>query len=241
MQKLTCPNCATDIPAENINIAQTLAVCPNCDTVFDFSFMGDAKDKPKTKATRKLHPPKGFHIEENATGFTMSWRWFQPVAIFLTFFVIAWDGFLIFWYRMALGGFGSSFSGGANLIMILFPIAHVAIGVGMTYYVLALYLNRTAMTVSDAEIKVRTFPLPYPWKDRTLAASDVEQVYVKQSISHNKNGTSISYDVRAQLYGAPDEKLVTGLHTPEFALYIEQEVEAYLGIENREVYGEYSG
>jgi hypothetical protein len=30
-----------------------------------------------------------------------SWRWFTPSVIFLVFFCIAWDSFLIFWYSMA--------------------------------------------------------------------------------------------------------------------------------------------
>ena len=37
---LNCPNCKTDIPASDINMANTLAKCQSCNTVFDFANSG---------------------------------------------------------------------------------------------------------------------------------------------------------------------------------------------------------
>ena len=240
MQKLACPNCATEIPSGNMNIEQTIAVCPNCDTVFDFSFISEGKSKEKTKQRRKMHPPKNFRVRDTDSGFEMDWGWFTPMAFFLTFFVIFWDGFLVFWYRMAFGMSGT-FGGGPDMIMFLFPLIHVGVGISMTYYTLALYLNRTTVGVNDERIQVKTGPLPYPWKDKLLPCSDIDQIYVKKKISHSKNGTTVTYEVRSLMLGATEEVLASGLSNAEFALFIEQEIEGYLGIENRKVYGEYSG
>ena len=44
------------------------------------------------------------NIEIFHEGFTMYIRrkWFSPIFIFLTFFVIFWDGFLVVWYGLAI-------------------------------------------------------------------------------------------------------------------------------------------
>ncbi|MEL7234924.1 MAG: hypothetical protein AAGK74_10530, partial [Chloroflexota bacterium] len=177
-----------------------------------------------------------FNIDTSMDGVEMSWRWFNWSAVFLTFFVIAWNSFLVFWYRMALS---SPFDGGPQLLMIIFPLAHVAVGVGLTYHTLALYFNQTTLRVNNDRVQVKTFPLPHPWKDSTIATSDIEQVYVRQTIKRNNKSTSVYYDVRAYLYGAGEEILVKGLNNPDFALFIEQELESHLGIEDRPVHGEF--
>ncbi len=242
MQKLSCPSCAADIPAASMNIAETIAVCPSCDTVFDFGFIGEqkAKKKAKRKQQQLLHPPKGLRITEKGDGFELSWRWFAPFVIFFTFFVVVWDAFLIFWYRMALGGTGFGGADSFDAMMLLFPLVHVAVGIGMTYHVLATYLNRTTVQVSSDRVRVHVAPVPYPWKNRTLSAADIEQAYVKKSVKHGRKSTTVNYEVRVRMFARREETLVS-TDNPEFALFIEQEIEAYLGIEDAEVYGEYSG
>ncbi len=247
MQQLVCPQCSADVPAENVNIDKVVAVCPACNTVFSFDFLtGEAtkdKDKAKSKArARHLHPPDGFKIDERPDGsWVLSWGWFTPQVFFMTFFVIIWDAFLIFWYRMAFGigdGFGGGPSGFGTLF-VLFPLIHVAVGVSLTYNVIATYLNRTYVTLKGDEIKVRSLPLPFPWRENTLPMEDITQLYVKKGgqagFSFN---TSTTYSVMAQRYTANDTVLVGGLNNTTLALFIEQELERYLEIEDEQVFGE---
>lgn len=75
---------------------------------------------------------KALKVEETRQKRTMSFRWFQWTFVFLVFFCIAWDGFLLFWYGAALGiGFLGD-DAEPVLIMMLFPLLHVAVGTGLT-------------------------------------------------------------------------------------------------------------
>ena len=50
---------------------------------------------------------------------------------------------------------------GTPLIAFLLPIAHVAVGVGLTYYTLTRLMNRTRIEVSRDELTIRHGPLPW--------------------------------------------------------------------------------
>ena len=69
--------------------------------------------------------PDKMEIVRRSNGIEIVRRWFGPQVIFMTLFAVAWDVFLVFWYSMA-GGSG-------NLMMLLFPLIHVAVGIGITY------------------------------------------------------------------------------------------------------------
>ncbi len=113
----------------------------------------------------------------NSGGTTqISWRWFELQHIFLAFFCIAWDSFLIFWYSMALHG--------GPLIMIIFPIAHVAVGVGLTYYTLAGFLNRTTVQIGRRELVIRHGPMPW-FSNRNINANDLREVNVNNTSTTN--------------------------------------------------------
>jgi len=230
-QKLVCPSCNADVPADNINVAQMLAVCPNCDTVFNFGSLSAAQKSKQKKKPRKMHPPQGFHVETTPEGFSMRWRWFTPAIIGATFFAIVWNAFLVFWYNM-LGDF--SMDGGFLWIFYIFPIGHIAVGIGMAYYALTGWLNTTTARVSEELLEVRSAPIPNFFGDGVMACSDIQQVYVNSRTTRN----GIVYDVVAKRYGAYEKAVVKGIRQKDFAHYIEQEVEAFLGVENQKVEGE---
>ncbi|MEM6530888.1 MAG: hypothetical protein AAF653_21505, partial [Chloroflexota bacterium] len=129
--------------------------------------------------------------------------------------------------------------GAPRLLFILFPLIHVAVGIGTAYEALSMYLNRTVVRVNNDRVEVKTLPLPHPWKDSLITSSDIEQVYVRQMIKRGNKSTTVHYEVRAYLYAAGEKTLVKGLTNPDFALFIEQELESYLGIEDRPVHGEF--
>src|SRR5258706_16415190 len=62
-------------------------------------------------------------------------KWFGKQFIFLTAFAIFWDGFLFFWYSNAVTR--------GNLVALLFPVLHLGVGFGLTYYVIAVWFNRS--------------------------------------------------------------------------------------------------
>lgn len=224
---VTCPKCGREIPASDVNLAEAIARCLPCNAVFACGNRSGAYSKPLVQM------PKSFTVEQNGPELVLTHRWYSPGKAFgLLFFTVFWDGFLLVWY-------GIAFASNGPLVMKLFPLLHVAVGVGMTYLTVATFVNKTVIRAGPQEVSVLHGPLRWPG-DAALARRDLQQLFCEEKISRTKNGTSITYKVWAVLR---DRRvaLASGLDTPEQALFIEQQVERRLGILDRPVPGELRG
>ena len=63
-------------------------------------------------------------------------------------------------------------------------------------------------------------------------------MFTKEKVHRNKNNVSYTYQLKYLDQNDVEHKLLSGLDTPEQALYIEQEIENTLGIKDRSVEGE---
>lgn len=183
------------------------------------------------KVTRELLP----------SGLRLTYRWFGGKFIALAFFCLFWDGFIVFWYAGATAGmdFSRGFAGvdRFHLVFLLFPLIHVGVGIGMTYYVLCGFVNRTVIDVSGRELRIQSGPLPWRGNSTTLP-SQIAQLYREEIAHHGKNGTTYTYQLAAALKDGKKLKLVSGLHEADQALFLEQEIERHLGIRDQPVAGE---
>ena len=166
---------------------------------------------------------------ERSLGITLSW--FTPVAFFLLFFSIAWDGFLIFWYSMAFSG---------PWIMALFPVVHVAVGFYLTYYTLCLFFNKTFIDVEGDTLTVVHKPIPWWRGNRKFDIRDITQFYVAEKKSTGQNGVNYIYELRAKLRSDSETEVVAldGVSSQD-VLRIEEHLEKFLGINDMPVKGEY--
>lgn len=229
---LTCPSCGREIRSDDINIQMAMAKCAACHAVFGFA------DKIEGAGTAtgpkpQVELPKRFSVQMDPDGLVITRRWFSPVVFFLLFFCVFWDGFLLVWYFMA-------FTQNGPLMMKLFPLLHVAVGLGLTYATLTAFVNKTTIRVNYTEIAVRHGPLPWPG-NKSLPRSEVEQLFCQEKMSRGESGYSSNYEVGTIGMGGKRDKIVTGLTSPEQALFIEQQIEGYLGIRDRPVAGEMRG
>lgn len=178
---------------------------------------------------------KEIEIFETDRSLSIALDWFTPVAYFLGFFSVIWCGFLLFWYSMALGG-------GAPLIFFLFPLLHVAVGIGLAYYTLCLFKNKTYIDLDRDYLTIAHKPIPW-WKgNKEINTHDVDQLYVKEKITNSKNGSQITYQLRAKLKNGKDEELfnLQSLESHQ-VLEIEERLERFMGIPDEPVRGEYGG
>lgn len=175
--------------------------------------------------------PRGIEVDDRGSDLRLSRRWFTPMALFLVFFCAAWDAFLVFWYGMALT------QKEVPWLMVVFPIGHLAVGVGLSYFTLCLFLNRTVVSIAGGLLTVRHGPLPWPG-NRELPVDDLEQLYCEEVISRGKNGTSRTWKVHALDRRGAQVTLLSGLDDRTQARFIEQTVEEWLEIEDRPVEGE---
>lgn len=151
--KVLCPTCRAEVPAADINIQAMTAVCRSCNEVFAVA--------PAQDAGVPLGLPARFTLtDEGSRRFGVSWRWWRVQHLFLLFFCCAWDTFLVFWYAAAIFGIHKG-GGGMIWLMIIFPVCHVAVGVGLTYYVIAAMCNRTWVACDGDTLTVRHGPIPW--------------------------------------------------------------------------------
>jgi hypothetical protein len=250
MLKLDCPSCGRQIAAADIHLERTLAKCVACNTVFNFAHLVAAPGVDAPLQRPRVPPPPRWQVDDWGSDLRIRWRWWTPVALFLLFFCVAWDSFLVFWYAMALGKGGPP--GDFQWIAIVFPIAHVAVGVGLTYVTLALLLNRTTVRVSGGRLTVRHGPIPWGGNG-AWDAHDIEQLYcapgssglrrMAHSARHAHHGAMGvgHYDLCALLRDGTMVRLLRNIAELDHAVFLEQKLEEFLGIADRRVPGEVDG
>ncbi len=157
---------------------------------------------------------------------------FSSKAFFLLVFCIVWDGFLFFWY------FGVP-AESMPLVGKLFPSGHIAVGIGLTYYTISLFINKTVIMVRNGMVQIRDYPLPLG-NTKTINGDDFKQFYVKKKVSSGDDSSSVSYIVMGITKGGKTVKILKGLNEQEEGLYLEQELEKILNIKPEPVKGEVS-
>ena len=228
---LKCPSCGSGLSKEDIDFDQWLATCRHCHTLMSLS-VPEPVDSGRTGPRAPVPVPAKYTVSHGVHALEISWRWFTPAILFLVFFCIAWDGFLVFWY-------GIAFSTNAPWIMKVFPIVHVAVGVGLTYLTLATLVNTTRLTVTNHELSVRHGPLPWAGS-KTVRIGSLQQLFVKENSRTNKGHTTHTYSVCAVGADGRHVDLVKNLPERDQALWLEQEIERYTGIADEPVAGEVS-
>ncbi|MEX2171004.1 MAG: hypothetical protein WD851_16920 [Pirellulales bacterium] len=238
MPTYPCENCGAPIEVRPRELA---IVCRECgyeqrlsgvDPGLEPARQQELKTSPVATA-EPLEPlvpqPSGVLIDDDGYRLRIRRRWFSFGYIPLLFFCIAWDSFLFFWYAAAFG------DPNAPWLMVLFPVFHVAIGVGLTYAVLAGLLNTTTITADPQELVVRHRPIPWSG-NLNLPVQEIRQLFVKREKARRNN--SEAYSLHALRTNRRQVKLLSGLVDASQGQYIEQEVERHLGIAPERVKGE---
>jgi hypothetical protein len=166
-------------------------------------------------------------------------RWFEARRhLPMLAFCVLWDVFLVAWYARIFGFDAPARAGAAlTVLFAVFPVMHVAIGVGLTYRVLAGLMNRTRVGLRDGALFVRHGPLP--WRGgRTLPAGTIRQLFVEERRVPDRRDMPLSYALSALAEGGARVPLVVDLERAEQGLFLEQALEERLGIVDAEVEGE---
>jgi len=232
--KVYCPDCGAQIAAEDLNLDKLLARCRACNSFFSFADAaraetgaGIARVAGREIASTIPRPPR-IQVEDTGQDWIAKWRWFSPAVVFLIFFCIAWDAFLIFWYSMAL-------TKHAPWIMVIFPVAHVAVGVSLTYFTLATLMNTTTVRANRNEVSVQSGPLPW-FGNRQLQSAAVKQLFSRtinssgNSPGFNHTNGNISFGVFAVLADGRTIRLIGGLKDTTEAAFLQQQLENRLQI-----------
>lgn len=176
---------------------------------------------------------KRLEITRSSFELNIRYRWFSPIAFFLVFFCLFWDGFLVLWYGIGLA------TGDMPSVFFLFPLIHVAVGIGLTYYTICLFVNRSYIDASQQMLTVRHGPLPWPRGNKEIAVADLEQLYVEEKTG---NKGSKYHLLRAMLKDGEKLTILGNINAPaETLLELERALEDYVGIIDAPVIGEMEG
>jgi hypothetical protein len=220
---LTCPSCGAKTQVDGFVDRLVCEYCGN-------EHLLAPEKQPQLRP--EVPQPANVLVETDRQVARIIQRWFSFKYVPMAFFALAWDAFLFFWYSMA-------FNSGAPWIMVVFPLAHVAVGIGITYSTIAGFVNRTVLEVTRDEVAVWFEPLPW-LGEKTVKTKEIKQFYCKEKIVHGKNSTTTQYELWVVTDANRSIKLVQSLDNPDSALFFEQQLEGWLKITDRAVAGEMS-
>lgn len=186
--------------------------------------------------------PEKLDIREEPEGLTISWSWIGASLLFLIPFCIAWNAFLIGWYSMVTGFMGGTMPGPMRLIFLVFPMAHVAVGLGLMYIVVAMLLNRTTVRVRQGMLSVKHGPIYYPG-GREIPVELIDQLYCPLPLSLPAGNGALPVSSPGRVRHPLCVRLKSGRSVPllpsvtgtDVAQAVEQLIEKHLGIKDRPV------
>lgn len=231
---LKCPCCDAPLTAPE---GRGQFFCQFCGTPVTIPASPNSADSATSGPKPAVAIPEKLNVEEYGGELRITWKWFNWAVLFLVPFCIAWNSFLFGWYSMAFSDHGPP--GGMKIIMVLFPIGHLAVGLGLLYACLVMLLNRTTIRVAFGEMSIRHGPIPAPG-NRTIPADDIDQLYVRHQRTTGKNGNmSHAYPLLARLKSGHQVKLLPKNSDLDVARAVEQLVESHLNIRDEPVPGEH--
>ncbi len=164
------------------------------------------------KAT--LPMPERFNRTSGNGEVHLTWRWFNNWLIpgFLLFWLLMWWSFLLPFLNASGPGPNrdveltlweswfetvQSLDWWASIFPI--PLLHILAGIVVIYVWLAVMINKTTLSMTSREIKVRHYPLPW-YNRRPIALSTIDSFFPRQyTVKRHKGGRQTRYSVAANL------------------------------------------
>jgi len=219
--QIKCKHCDAEIPAGNLDIKKTLAKCEVCGAEFDFSTqVGD-------QASGKRYfsePPEGIELKASSEDLVMEHRWVKISPWFPILFCIALDAYMLVGFVKVL------FQG--DFIMAAFDFVQLLVCLGVSYVLAGFFLNKTLIYISPQRIKIQHVPVPWLGNKEVLP-HEIDQLFVKKQVRNTQNGMIVRFQLCYLDTRGREAQLLSRLRDHDHALYLEQEIESLLGIQDR--------
>ena len=225
---LDCVECGTPILARDININTSLAKCENCNSIFDFENEIRQWDRNRPE----IFMPEGLEVLKLQSELDMQISWMKAKPTkgfgFMTLFTFIWNLILlpIVFTSVMSGQFEILI--GAGL--------HILVGLGLMGYIASVFVNTTDIVIDKRFLEISHRPIKLPFfKKHKIPSQDIKQLYVTRYVASRTNGVpSHAYALYAILHNGKKIEILKGMNR-ETQLYIEQEIEDYLEIKDRNV------
>jgi len=229
---LTCKHCISPISASNIDATKAIAVCNRCNCVFNI----DKNSQLGSFQKARVELPSNVQASKLKDTLIIKIKWRRSVVEHLLFTTVS-----IAWTIGAIVLLYSTLNHGQLLASVLFACIVLLPALLFSYIAFSDWLNYTLVEVKNNKLNIAYKPLPWPG-NTVLDKANIEQLYVQEEVHKNKNGTTARlYHLMLSTHNDELFTLLDCLQSAEQALYLEQEIEAFLGIEDRRVEGGYEG
>ena len=224
--KLICPNCGDPIPAGNINMQHLSAVCPTCDTIFQF--------QPPTMTTknkrRKVKQPQKISLQETDGHLNIAFRTNFRLDKSEAFTLSAMFSVIFTFVTMIL--FSQYLASQRN---ILIPSIMSLLTLVMYYSLALVTYNKTHINVSDEKIEVSRKPiLNFLVSPQTIGLSGVDVIqYDETAISKKEGYDTPRYTVWAETVDGSRKMIVTDV-IEEYAVFISQRLNEFLDMDSNQ-------
>ncbi len=146
MKKLSttrmCPHCGAVIPAEDVNVAQDVALCRGCGQTSRFS---DLVRDEEDAAVNLDKIPKRMSVLKTMHGLEVSCKHKKSTAIFFIIFALFWDAIVSIFVVQCINGF---LSGEGDWFMCLFLVPFVTVGVAVPMVVIYLLFGHMKLKLN---------------------------------------------------------------------------------------------
>ncbi len=218
--QLTCPNCAEQVKAENINIQQMVAVCSHCDTIFQF----DTPESNKPKR-RKIKRPLKLQIVDRDDKLHMAFRTNFRLDTHENF-IGSLIGSFAFTFMTLL--FGSELLGSGD-IPFIFPLGFGLVAFFCYYMVALIAFNKTHIKMNDDKILISRKPLPSIFNHMTeIDLGGVVSIHCEETeISKEKQYDTPRYRVWAEMANGTRKTIVNDV-IDDYGYFIAQQLQVRL-------------
>lgn len=165
--------------------------------------------------------PEGLETVPTMNGITIRRVWRSWKIVPLALFAGIWDSFLVFWYVKVLA------TPNPPLMAVIFPIGHIAVGIGITYYVIASAFNKTDVVISPSGVRVVSGPAPW-FGNKEVNAAEIVAVLVRERAG---NRGRITYSVMHVDAANKERRLLSYLAESDQAHFIAQTIRDGLGLQ----------
>lgn len=221
--KVYCQSCGTKIKRGRINKRLRFVYCHSCKAVHS---LDDLFPERHTHRRRKrVDPTPDIEIVESEEGLKVTKDWHRLNLIFI--------GIALLFFT---GGSSSIIESLSTLTIqsILGLLITVIPTMLLFYFGAACLLNKTILTVTSNKIVIRHTPVhTLFYRDRAITLGSITQLYTKRVWGEDSD----TFDLYLIDGGNRHIKILENNRKKEPVLYIEQEIEKYLGIEDRDVPG----
>ncbi|RDH84085.1 MAG: hypothetical protein DIZ80_08105 [endosymbiont of Galathealinum brachiosum] len=177
----------------------------------------------------QLEQPKGIKLNRKAEELIITRTWFTISSVIILAAITGYFDVMIYQKAdvpLLISNFQHQFQW-----YMLIPV--IAIG-GLHYALLVSLLNKTSIRITPYELSIKHFPIPFPGSMNILS-ENISQIFCTREESSSMSdsaGRKVKFYLNVKMNNDAIQKLLTVQSSATQILFMEQEIENFLGIED---------